>query len=86
VSEATVQAVVQTPIALLGALFSVPGGPASALSIARVLGRNFPLVLLLVMIGTLFWPTEESGSPDEQVDTVSKPNGADDHVPTALRH
>ena len=37
VSEATAQAVVQTPIALLGALFSMPGGAASALSIARVL-------------------------------------------------
>jgi len=87
VSEATAQAVVQTPIALLGALFSVPGGPASALSIARVLGRNFPLVLLLVMIGALFWPSEEAGSSDEQVDTVDgKPNGADDHLPSALRH
>ena len=87
VSEATAQAVVQTPIALLGALFSVPGGPASALSIARVLGRNFPLVLLLVMIGALFWPGEEAGSSDEQVDTVGgNPNGADDHSPSALRH
>ena len=83
VSEATAQAVVQTPIALLGALFSVPGGAASALSIARVLGRNFPLVLLLVMIGALFWP---SGPSDEQVDTIRRPNGADDHVPSALSH
>ena len=86
VSEATAQAVVQTPIALLGALFSMPGGPASALSIARVLGRNFPLVLLLLMIGALFWPSDDAGSSDEQVDTVRKPNGADDHMPSALRH
>jgi hypothetical protein len=85
-SEATAQAMVQTPIALLGALFSLPGGPASALGIARVLGRNFPLVLLLVMIGVLFWPSEGAGSPDEQVDTARKPDGADDHPPSALRH
>jgi uncharacterized membrane protein len=87
VSEATAQAVVQTPIALLGALFSLPGGPASsALGIARVLSRNYPLVLLLVMIGALLWPSEDAGSSDEHVDTVSTPNGADDHLPSALQH
>ena len=62
VSDATAQALVQTPIALLGALMTVPGGAAGALSAARVLGRNWPLVLLLVMIGVLFWPTKE-GEP-----------------------
>jgi hypothetical protein len=84
VSDATAQAVVQTPIALLGALFGIPGGPASALSIARVLGRNFPLVLLLVMIGALFWPGEDTRVSGEEVNTVRKPNGADDHVHSAL--
>ena len=86
ISEATAQAVVQTPIALLGALFSLPGGPASALGIARVLSRNFSLVLLLVLIGALFWPSEAAESADDQADTVRKPNGADDHAPSALRH
>ena len=86
VSEATAQAVVQTPIALLGALFSMPGGANSALSVARLLGRNFPLVLLLVIIGALFWPTDEVAPPDDEVDAPRRPNGADDHVPSALRH
>ena len=85
VSEATAQAVVQTPIALLGGLFSLPGGPASALSIARVLGRNFPLVLLLVMIGALFWPSEDAQPSEQGADTIRKPNGADDHLPGGLR-
>jgi hypothetical protein len=84
VSEATAQAVVQTPIALLGALFSMPGGSSSALSVARLLGRNFPLVLLLVAIGALFWPTDEPGETDAE--QASRPNGADDHMPSALRH
>jgi hypothetical protein len=83
VSEATAQAVVQTPIALLGALFSMPGGATSALSVARLLGRNFPLVLLLVMIGALFWPTDEATPSDDEVD-ARRPNGADDHMPSAL--
>jgi hypothetical protein len=83
VSEAAAQAVVQTPIALLGALFSMPGGATSALSIARLLGRNFPLVLLLVMISALFWPSDDDGSSDEQVAAARKPNGADDHLPGA---
>jgi hypothetical protein len=83
VSEATAQAVVQTPIALLGALFSMPGGATSALSAARLLGRNFPLVLLLVMIGALFWPTDEATPSNDEVD-ARRPNGADDHMPSAL--
>jgi hypothetical protein len=65
VSDATAQAMVQTPIALLGALFTTPGGATSALGVARLLGRNFPLVLLLVMIGALFWPAKEELPFDE---------------------
>ena len=85
VSEAAAQAAVQTPIALLGALLSMPGGGSSALSVARLLGRNFPLVLLLVMIGALFWPTEETGPAGADAD-APRPNGGDDHMPSALRH
>jgi hypothetical protein len=85
VSEAAAQAVTQAPIALLGALFSMPGGASSALSVARLLGRNFPLVLLLVMIGALFWPTEETSVPDADTDAL-RPNGADDPMPSTLRH
>jgi hypothetical protein len=85
VSEAAAQAVTQAPIAWLGALFSLPGGPSSALSVARLLGRNFPLVLLLVMIGALFWPTDEASPTDAEANTP-RPNGADDPMPSALRH
>jgi hypothetical protein len=66
-NEATSQAMAQAPLALLGALFTTPGGATSALKVAQLLGRNFPLVLLLVMIGALFWPNAEKevGSVDE---------------------
>jgi hypothetical protein len=80
VSDATAEAMVQAPLALLGALFSAPGGAAGAFKIARVLGRNFPLVLLLVMIGALFWPT---GRQDSEVGGAeARPDGfrpADPH-------
>jgi hypothetical protein len=82
VSDATAQAIAQTPIALLGALMTMPGGAAGALSAARLLARHLPLVLLLVMIGALFWTKGES-LDDEP---VRKPNGSDDHMPSALRH
>jgi len=85
VTDATAQAVVQTPIALLGALMTMPGGAAGALSAARLLARNLPLALLLVMIGALFWPTKGE-SLDDELDAVRKPNGSDDHMPSALRH
>jgi hypothetical protein len=74
VSDATAQAMMQAPLALLGALFSTPGGATSALQVARILGRNFPLVLLLVLIGALFWPTE-SGAEEPVDDREAKPDG-----------
>jgi hypothetical protein len=60
VSEATAQAMMEAPLALLGALFTAPEGAASALKLVRNLARNLPLVLLLVKIGALFWPTSQS--------------------------
>ena len=85
VSDATAQAMVQTPIALLGALFTTPGGATSALKVARLLGRNFPLVLLLVMIGALFWPAKEELPVDEDAENARMPNGSDE-MPSSMRH
>jgi len=85
VSDATAQVIAQTPVALLGAVMTMPGGAAGALSAARLLGRNWTLVVLLVMIGALFWPTENTENTDEDV-VMGKPNGADDHMPSTLRH
>lgn len=85
VTDAAAQAIVQTPVALLGTLFTAPGGASAALSTARLLGRNFPLVLLLVMIGALFWPTEEAAGLEEDAEGVRKPNGSEE-LPSTLRH
>ena len=84
VSDATAQAMMQTPIALLGALFT--SSPATALGGIRLLARNFPLVLLLVMIGALVWPTQPAAEELEDTDQQLKPNGADHETPSALRH
>ena len=86
VSDATAQALVQTPIALLSALMTLPGGSAGALSAVRLLARNLPLVLLLVMIGMLFWPTKEGERLQDEHDALTKPNGPDDHMLSTLRH
>ena len=72
------QALVQTPIALLGALMTLPGGSAGALSAVRLLARNLPLVLQLVMIGMLFWPTKEGERLQDEHDALRTPNGPDD--------
>jgi hypothetical protein len=74
VGDATAQAAVQAPIALLGALFTTPGGATGALKVAGVLGRNYPLVLLLVLIGALFWPTKSDEAVDEAA-LAPRPNG-----------
>jgi hypothetical protein len=74
VSDATAQAMKQAPLALLGTVFTMPGGATTALNVARILGRNYPLVLLLGLIGALFWPTETKGE-DAMVEAEQKPNG-----------
>lgn len=70
VSDAAAQAIVQAPVALLGALFTTPGGATSAFRVARLLGRNLPLVLLLVMIGALFWPAADPEGEEIQIDAA----------------
>ena len=72
ISDATAQAMMQVPLALLGAVFTMPGGATPALKVARILGRNYPLVLLLVLIGALFWPTRTKAE-----DAVAGAEGAE---------
>lgn len=82
-SDAAAAAAVQIPLALLGALFSGPAGPSSVLSVARILGRNLPLVLMVLALGILFWPktAEETAADEDAADEVvdpelQQPNGA----------
>jgi hypothetical protein len=77
ISDATAQAMMQAPLALLGAAFTMPGGATTALKVARVLGRHYPLVLLLVLIAALFWPSQtKTGDAVAEAEGVEqKPNG-----------
>lgn len=87
-TDAAAQAAVQTPLALLGALFSTPAGPASLVSGARMLARNIPLVVLLALIGLLFWPSDPTAeaADGDGADHLrgGKPNGAHPPVPNGL--
>ena len=69
-SDATAQALIQIPVALLGALFATPDAAATGLSVAGALGRNWPFVLMLVLGGALFWPaqTAEAAFVAEELD------------------
>ena len=62
---------------------TTPGGAVGALSGARLLGRNWPLALLVALIGVLFWPTEDATADEDVVGR--KPNGPD-HMPSSLKH
>jgi hypothetical protein len=78
-TDAVAQAAVQMPLALLGALFSMPGGATAAVGGGRMLVRNIPLVVLLVLLGMLFWPTERAADQEEAAEAdfeFGKPNGA----------
>ncbi len=59
-SSAAADAAVQLPIALLGSLLASPAGPASAMGIARFIGRNFALILILGLFAILFWPRKNA--------------------------
>jgi hypothetical protein len=74
-TDAASQAAVQLPIAALGALFTTPGGATAAIDGAKLLARNIPLVVLLVLIGMLFWPVETKAEADATEDMPRKPNG-----------
>jgi len=83
-SDAATQAALQAPLALLGALFSTPMGPTASFSAIKLLGRNLPLVVLLVLIGALFWPqeaTDDASSTDEADARPPRPNGAHPPMP-----
>jgi hypothetical protein len=79
VSDAAAQAMMQAPVAALGALFSIPGGTSAALGAARLLGRNWPLAILTGLIGLLIWPSKPQSSdlrPGSEADPVPpQPNG-----------
>jgi hypothetical protein len=85
VSEATAQALIQTPIALLGALVTAPGGAAGMLSAARLLGRNWPLVLLLVLISGLFWPPKDLVTEADDELQANQPHGPE-RMSSSRRH
>lgn len=63
-TDAAAQAIAQAPLVLLSSLLSSPGGSSMGLSLARVLGRNWALVLLLAAIAALFWPSASPGAGD----------------------
>jgi hypothetical protein len=88
-TDAAAQAAVQAPLALLGAMFATPAGPAMLAGGVKMLGRNIPLVVLLALIGLLFWPTEPTAEATDSEDAEAglgggKPNGAHPPVPNGL--
>jgi hypothetical protein len=87
-AEAATEVAMQAPLALLGALLTSPGGPSSMLGLTRVIGRNLPLVILLIAVAALLWPAgaaERTGAEQESEDEEAapppppRPNGPDLH-------
>lgn len=73
VSDAAAQATAQLPLALLGTLLTSPLGPETAMGGVRMLGRNLPLVLFLVLVALLFWPTDAKEAEGEAAEQPSEP-------------
>lgn len=73
-SDSASQALLQAPLALVGAASALPGGATTILKGLRILGRNYPVVLLAGLIGLLFWPTSQRAA-DAEAAAERKPNG-----------
>jgi len=74
-SDAAAQAAVPAPIALLGTLLTIGGDANSALSVARALKRNLPLVVLS-FDRCVVLAKKAARFPEEDDDVASRPNGA----------
>jgi hypothetical protein len=74
-TEAAAAAVAQIPLALLGTLFNSAAAPSSLLATARLLGRNLPLVVMLVALGVLLWPNSTEENTDRVDLEPMQPNG-----------
>ena len=74
-SDAAAQAAVPAPIALLGTLLTIGGDANSALSVARPLKRNLPLVVLS-FDRCVVLAKKAARFPEEDDDVASRPNGA----------
>ena len=83
-SNVATQVASQAPLAVLGGLLTLPGGATTAFKVAQLLGRNYPLVLLVALIGVLFWPTLRDD--EETPISAFKPNGSDEASPSLYRH
>jgi hypothetical protein len=91
-TDTAAQAAVQLPLALLGTLLTTPLGPGVAASGAKMVARNLPLVVLIAIIGLLFWPSANNPSEEEAVEPSDDlaaelrqpewqaPNGVDRHA------
>ena len=83
VSDTAAVAAAQMPLALIGALLSSASGPAAVASMSRIVGRNLPLVALLVGVGILFWPrtvvdpNSETTAEPATNPPPPRPNGVD---------
>lgn len=72
-SAAATRAATHLPAALLGVLMQNPS--IAALPIARAIGRNMPLALLVVLVAFLLWPTEQAEESVGDDSAAARPGG-----------
>ena len=81
-SAAASEAATQLPAALLSAFMQNPSSLSSlsGLPVARTVSRHMPLLLLLLLVGLLLWPTEqkeEASAPEGEQPPAPGPESAE---------
>lgn len=81
-SAAASEAATQLPAALLSAFMQNPSSLSSlsGLPVARTVSRHMPLLLLLLLVGLLLWPTEqkeEAAAPEGEQPPAPGPESAE---------
>jgi hypothetical protein len=81
-SAAATQAATHLPTALLGVLMQNPS--IAALPVARAVGRNMPLVLLVLLVAFLLWSSEQAEESVGQGDdsAAAKPEPGEQQAPS----
>ena len=76
-SVAASEGAAQVPLALMATLMSAVGGPTSTLAIARLVGRNLPIIALAAVIGVLLIEEKRpSATDDDAILDTPKLNGS----------
>jgi hypothetical protein len=66
-SDLAAEVAAQVPLAVIGSLLSLRGGTETTFKVAKIAGRNWPLVVLVGVVALLLWPASSRAAERVQM-------------------